>query len=315
MTFEKFGYLAAILLASGAIAFVSVRGYSSRMDDRRPAPPQVIAAEEQSAVQRRSRDEIAAACRKHIDEATERAEQVAAQRGEEFAAFIRERKSGARPFADAITSWYGKWRAVKPYLPLADDDGHRKYVAELFARHLFSDEELGRNLKRTIESAVRDIETIQNELAVKLREEITAGETPTLDAAPVADEFRRSIEQIVAASQWDAQKGAGSLVVSEVVSTIGTQVLIRLGVSAGVLGAGAANSWWSFGGSLVIGLAVDVIWEWIDDPAGDVEREVAAAVGTLAKKSQSVLTEEIERNARHKRALWRKAATKLLAQV
>jgi hypothetical protein len=156
------------------------------------------------------------------------------------------------------------------------------------------------------------VEGIQNRLAVKLRHEIAGSASADFNSDGVADQFRNSIEELVAASRWDAQKSAGSLVVSEVVSTVGTQVLIRLGVSAGILGAGAANSWWSFGGSVVIGLAADVIWEWIDDPTGDVEREVVGAIEKLAQKCDSALAAELLALADAKCALWNKAADSML---
>ena len=261
----------------------------------------------------RSKEEIAAACKGHIDTAFAEAQQVATTRATELSAFIRSKKKGARPFAENVTSWYGKWRVVKPYLPFADGDGHKKYVEELFATHIFTKDELGARLKRTIEDAVRDMEGIQNSLAVKLKQEITGSNSTTLDDTAVAAEFRKSIEQIVAASQWDAQKAAGALVVSEVVSAIGTQVLIRLGVSAGILSAGAANSWWSFGGSVVVGVIVDALWEWIDDPTDDVEREVGKAIDSLAQQCDSALSQELQKVNQQKQGLWLKASDSMIA--
>ena len=261
---------------------------------------------------RRSEEEITIACKGHIDAAFAEAEEVAANRANELFTFIMSKKKGARPFAENVTSWYGKWRVVKPYIPGTDADGHKTYVEELFANHVFTKQELGQRLKRTIEDAVLDMEAIQNRLAVKLKQEVTGGTSTTIDGTVVADEFRHSIEQIVATSQWDAQKTAGALVVSEVVSAIGMQVLIRLGVSAGILGTGAANSWWSLGGSVVIGVIVDLLWEWVDDPTGDVEREVGKAVESLARRCDSALCEELQKVNQQKQELWLKASDSMI---
>lgn len=289
MSAKKPIYVAVVLVATAALALAAVFAYARVMGNR-PYFDGTTANPKQ-----RSTEEIAAACKGHIDAAFTEAQQVTATRANEFSNFILSKKKGSRPFAENVTSWYGKWRAAKPYLYFTDGDGHKKYVEELFAAHIFTKEELGGGLQRTIEAAVLDMEAIQNRLAVKLNQEITASQSATVNDSAIAAEFRKSIERIVAASQWDAQKAAGALVVSEVVSTVATQVLIRLGVSAGILGTGAANSWWSLGASVVIGVIVDVVWEWIDDPTGDVEREVSKAIDSLAEKCDSALSQELQK--------------------
>lgn len=312
MNAQKAIYIAFVFLAAAGLALAAVFAYSRLIGDH----PYTIATPKQSELpKQRSKEEVAAACKGHIDAAFAEAQQVATARAAEFSAFVRDKKKGARPFAENLTSWYGKWRVIKPYLPFADGDGHKKYVEELFATHIFTKDELGTRLKRTIEDAVLDMEGIQNRLAVKLKHEITSSTSATFDDTAVASEFRNSIEQVVAASQWDAQKAAAALVVSEVVSTIGTQVLIRMGVSAGILGAGAANSWWSLGGSVVIGLIVDVLWEWIDDPTGDVEREVGQAIDSFAERCDSALSQELQKVNQQKQDLWLKASDAMIADT
>jgi hypothetical protein len=301
---------AVAFIMVAALALAAVVGYSSLMGNRPYAEPSAKVLE---VPPQRSKEDIAAACRVEIEAAYAEAQQVVTKRTTEFSEFIRGQKAGARPFAEDVTSWYGKWRVVNSYLPFADHNGHQKYVQELFETHLLPQAELGTRLKRAVEDAVLDVEGIQNRLAVKLRREIAGSLPAHFDSDEVASEFRNSIEHIVAASQWDAQKSAGSLVVSEVVSTVGTQVLVRLGVSAGILGTGAANSWWSFGGSVVIGLVADMLWEWIDDPTGDVEREVAGAIERLAQKCDSALSTELQNLAEAKHALWIKAADSMIA--
>ena len=310
MNAKKTIYVSVVFVAVAGLALAAVFAYSRIRGDR---PYTVTTPKQSDLPKQRSKEEIAAACKGHIDAAFAEAQQVATTRAAELSAFVRSKKKGARPFAENVTSWYGKWRVVKPYLPFADGDGHKKYVEELFATHIFTKDELGARLNRTIEDAVLDMEGIQNRLAVKLKQEITGSNSATLDGTAVASEFRKSIEQIVAASQWDAQKAAGALVVSEVVSAIGTQVLIRMGVSAGILGTGAANTWWSLGGSVVIGIIVDVLWEWIDDPTGDVEREMGSAIDSLAQRCDSALSQELQKVNQQKQDLWLKASSSMIA--
>jgi hypothetical protein len=64
-----------------------------------------------------------------------------------------------------------------------------------------------------------------------------------------------------------------------------TQVAVRLGVSAGILGAGASTSWATFGAGLVVGLIVDQlvswIWDWWADPRGSLATELNAKLDSL----------------------------------
>ena len=89
---------------------------------------------------KRPKAEIEAACRKHVTEADAKATQAVARRSAEFSDFIRSRKSGAQAFSKDIVSWYGKWRAVKPYLPFTKSEGHKEFVAEKFSQHIVTSE-------------------------------------------------------------------------------------------------------------------------------------------------------------------------------
>lgn len=260
----------------------------------------------------RSRAELEAACRKEVREADARAAQSIARRSAELREFINSRKSGAGPFSQDIVSWYGKWRAVKPYLPFTKSDGHREYVMEKFGQHIFSNEDLGGAVRRAVDGSIKDLETIENELAVALRQEIL-GRSLRPDETPVAAaEFKKAVDRMVAASQWDAAKTAGALIASEVAAQVATQVLVRLGVSAGILATGAANSWWSFGAGLVAGVVVDVVWEWVDNPAGDIEREMTAALDKLSTDAATAVNEEMLKVILQRSDLWNKTLSEIL---
>lgn len=261
---------------------------------------------------KRPRAEIEAACRQHVSDAGAKASQAIARRSAEFSEFIRSRKSGAQPFSKDIVSWYGKWRAVKPYLPFTKSDGHKEFVAEKFNQHIFKADDLAAAVKRAIEGSIKDVESIENELAVALRHEIL-GRSLSPDEVPIAaEEFKKAVQRMVAASQWDAAKTAGSLVASEVAAQVATQVLLRLGVSAGILATGAANSWWSFGAALVIGVVVDVVWEWVDDPAGDIEREMTSALDKLSLEASTAINDEMNKVISQRSELWNKTVTEIL---
>ena len=256
---------------------------------------------------KRDRAEILAACRQHVREADRKAAESIAKHAAKISAFIQSRKAGAEPFSGDMVSMYGRWRVAKSRLPLTDKDGHKKYVEEKFGQHIFTNAALGSQMKLAIESSIKDIEGIENELAAAVRQEVL-GESRAPGEIPIAsDEFKKAVERLVDAAQWDGAKSVGSLVVSEVAAQVGTQVMVRLGVSTGILTTAAATSWWTFGGAAVIGLAVDWVWAWIDDPAGDIEREVKNALDTLSLNASKAFREEMTGVAFKRSEYWMKA--------
>lgn len=119
----------------------------------------------------RSKAEIKAACLQHLAEADRKGSAAIDKRAADFAWFFKSCKPGAKPFSEAVVSLYGKWRAVSPYLPFADTEGHKEYVADMFARHIFTTGELASAVRLAVEGSVKDLESIENELAVTLRNE------------------------------------------------------------------------------------------------------------------------------------------------
>ena len=260
----------------------------------------------------RSRAAILEACDAHVLAAEVEARAAVDRHAAEFTSFIGEHKAGAATFSRAMVSWGSKWRVVKQYLPFTDADGHRKYVEEQFATHVFSETEIADATRLAVTASLKDLQAIENRLAVQLRAEIDGRPVGAAEISTAEQQFAAAIEQVVSASQWDAAKTVGNLAVAEVAATVGTQVLVRLGVSAGILGAGAANSWWTLGGGLLLGLAVDAMWQWIDDPAGDIERETVLALEQLAADGSAALRGELGAVVTERRKLWDKAVEEMV---
>jgi hypothetical protein len=219
---------------------------------------------------------------------------------------------GAGAFSRDIVSLYGKWRALKPYLPFTNPDGHRVYIEEKFAEHIFSTAEIAGAAELAITASLKDLEAIENQLAVEIGAEISGSELNAVDIPAATAEFSTAIGRVVSAAQWDAAKTGGSLVVSEAAALIGRRVLIRLGVSAGILSTSAANSVWTLGASLLVGLFADMIWQWIDDPAGDIERETVAALEQLAASGAQAIKGEMSAVVAQRREIWAKAVEEMV---
>ena len=269
-------------------------------------------ASEASAQSAQDRERVFAGCRQLLTAAEERARLAVAKRARGFHDFVAERqyrnagdnRTAVRAFAEDITSLGSKGSLVWSKVPFTDRNGYQKRVERLFRQHLFTPEELGAELKKAVESALRDLTEIENQLAVDLGTQIAGTSLSADQQARAIGEFHEGVQKIVKAGQWDGAKDLGNFVTAEVASVIGVQVLTRLGVQAGILGTGAATSWATFGASVVIGLIADSIWGWIDDPEGDIERAVFTATSKIGVDGMNAMNAEFARVLSQRALLW-----------
>jgi hypothetical protein len=122
---------------------------------------------------------------------------------------------------------------------------------------------------------------------------------------PIAEaEFKSTIEAARSASNDAVLKETGGLVVTEVVTQVTTQVLIRIGVSAGILTVAGANSWWTLGGSLVIGLAANALWNFFTHPAEDIEKAMSGELDKMSASGSSAIRDELAKKVVVRSQLW-----------
>lgn len=243
---------------------------------------------------------------RHVRLAEQRARAAMARRAGELASYLRSRRAGARPFAEDMVSLNGKWRAVKVWLPFTDKNGHSAYVEERFALHVISPAQLAAAVEQTLKSARSDLEAIENDLAVQLQQELLGRPLTAGEAGAARADFNNTLNRLTDAAQRQAAMSAGGLVVAEGAAQIGSQVLVRLGVSAGLLAAGASNAWWSLGVGLMVGFVVDAAWDQITDPAGDIEGKTVQGLDDMAGKSSQVVQEELLKDLSHRNTLWKR---------
>ena len=261
--------------------------------------------------QKPSRAQVQAAINGHIDKSSQKSLAAIAKRSDEFQTFVEERKPGAKPFSDEVVSWRGTWSALKSKLPLTDPEGHKKYILERFDKHIFTPQQLSDKVKDIVENSARDLDQEQNNLAVAIRKELLSRPLEPGEIPVAHEELTKAIDRAVTAAQRDALKGAAGLVVAEVTATVASQAMARLGISAGLLSAGAATSWWTFGAGAAVGLGVSVLWDWIDDPAGDIQRNLEASLDSLGTKGADAILQEMTKVVSARRVLWQHAAEEM----
>jgi hypothetical protein len=55
-----------------------------------------------------------------------------------------------------------------------------------------------------------------------------------------------------------------------------------------------------------------VVWEWIDDPAGDIEREMISALDDIAAKGADAIRDEMTTVLEARQKLWADSVQQLL---
>jgi hypothetical protein len=94
------------------------------------------------------------------------------------------------------------------------------------------------------------------------------------------------------------------LVAAEAITQIGTQVLIRLGVPLVILTTASGTSWWTLGGSVLIGLIVNSIWNYFTHPAQTVEKAIVVELDKMASNGSAVIQEELTKKVAARSQLW-----------
>jgi hypothetical protein len=239
-----------------------------------------------------------------LNEAKLKADQAVIKRAQEFRAFIDAKKVGAKPFSQDVIGLKGTWMLIKCTFPGTGDECRKEYIAEKFSEHIFTPDDFRDAMNRAIQGGVQDIDGIENQLAVSLRQ-VILGRSLTPNEMPSAEaEFKSTIEAARSASNDAVLKETGGLVVTEVVTQITMQVLIRMGAPLLILTTAAANSWWTLGGSLVIGLAVNAIWNIFNDPAEDVEAAMLVELDKMSSSGSAAIQDELTKKVAARSQFW-----------
>jgi hypothetical protein len=190
-------------------------------------------------------------------------------------------------FAEQVLGWGSTWRLVQDRLPGARGHQHPMFVRRAFHETLFSPEQLEGRARQAVEGYLEAVRDIEGVLLVQLRQDLAELPT-TLPLARLDQEAVRTLyERAVAAAaeragvglHHDATRDLVSLVVGEALA----QTAVRLGVSAGLAGTGAAVSPATLGAGLVVGLLVDQIFRWAWDAGRDLIRALEGRLDELRR--------------------------------
>jgi hypothetical protein len=221
-------------------------------------------------------------------------QELAKQQRERVKAFFLERRHRTEEFGEAVLSMRGKWVFVKNKLGFGDADDHREFLRKQFEKIVVSGPELEELIHSAVESYINGLQGIENDLLVQIRADLSDGDLARFETGAMLrtedafrKEYAKSLEQAAAVVKRDVVIQVGREAVTWVGADIATSITIslttavaeRLGVSAGILGTGAASGAVTLGVGIAAGFILDALLDqvmkaWGHNPAGQIALEV-----------------------------------------
>lgn len=214
---------------------------------------------------------------------------VVENRAAELEAWYLRDKRHTADMARELNGMKGKWVMAKT--AITKNEAERKaFFRSVGKKYLHSPQDCENRTARVVAEVLRDWYEVENELAVTLNHpELGHQQTEhNVTSTPIPDsDYTPELQKQIAAELV-------SLVGSEVAAACAT----RLGISAGILGSGAALSAETFGISLVVGIVVDLGVDWYMDTEGKIKASLDAQIQHTAEvqktKFRAVMLEALE---------------------
>lgn len=183
----------------------------------------------------------------HLSRADQECEQAISEYVDPINAFFADSKKNTRGFADEALSWGSKWRLMADYVPFTSGGRHEKFIKLKFEEYVFSPPQLEQTVKQAVNGYLARVKSIEGKMLVDLRTDVSDfPETYVLakfDDKKLQTEFDQAISRAIQATGTNLQGEAATQLGSIIVGEVFTQVALRVGVSAGILGTGAASGW------------------------------------------------------------------------
>lgn len=241
----------------------------------------------------------------HLNKAEKVTESIVGKEFSELNAFFTTAKKNIPAFVDEALGYYSKWIIITDSIPFTSGGTHEKFIRQIFNEKVFKANELEKEVQATVKSCLDQISSVENRMLVDLRADIP--DIPKEYFIQHLNEklFQDKVDKIVVLASVASTADIGPTIAINLASFIAGEALamvaIQLGVSSGILTAGAASSWLTFGIGAVVGLIVDQmvgwIWNWWADPKGDLKQKLESKLEEIFLLVTNKLREELKKNA------------------
>lgn len=231
-------------------------------------------------------------------------------------------KRNSPRFAEEALGWGSQRRWIQDSIPFGDRNRHSEFLRGKFEEHYFGEHALDDAVRQVVKSFLGRVQSLESRMLVDLRIDAAdlAGGTPMakLDDGTLRVRFEAGIGQL-------HQVTLGRLpqeIVRDIEVLLATEVLtgvaLRLGVRAGLLGAGAASGVATLGIGTLISLILDQIVQWVwdgfADPRGQLVHEIDAKLEEMRWLMIEQIRDRLRRYARD-RAVLRQQTVRQLFRV
>lgn len=194
-------------------------------------------------------------------------------------------------FSKTALSFASKWRLIADAVPYTKGDRNEVFLREQFESTVLRSSDLEDAIEESIASFLQEIRSIENQMLVELRADLD--DFPQIDWSKWKDDetmrqqFDIAIATAMDSSNTDFKNAVGSQLISLIAGEVLTQVAVRVGVSAGILGTGAASGWATLGIGVVAGIVIDqivsTVWKYWDNPETELTDQIQSQLGNLQR--------------------------------
>ena len=202
--------------------------------------------------------------------------------------FERAKRNAPR-FAERVLSGSAQWAFLTDRFGLHTGEAYQRLLRTAFEECLFSQEQLEREIRRTVASFMDELNRIDRQTCQRLGIEHHGVALPRIGFGNDSQRAHRLVEEITVRARDATTRAICDEVIRASIATIlaemVTQATLRAGISAGIWGLGAATSPITFGGSFAAACVVDSIlvrvWDSWTDPGGSLSNVISSRLDEL----------------------------------
>ncbi|MCU0721633.1 MAG: hypothetical protein MUC83_18125 [Pirellula sp.] len=225
----------------------------------------------------------------HLDECTERIEKSIPAHFEPLIDLLNRARNRVPEFSISALSFGSKWRLALDYVPFTDGQKSPTFLKESFQKEVLSSDDLENAIFEVVQNYLEEVGAAESEMLVNIRADLDDFPSVTFtewkNDTALKEKFEQAIAFALETNGNDLQASVGSQLVSLIAGEVLTQVAVRMGVSAGIIGAGAASGWATFGVGVVAGVVIDQIvshvWAFVNDPEKELTHQIQEQIDSL----------------------------------
>ena len=225
----------------------------------------------------------------HLEACTKRIEQAIPSHFEPLNDLLNRARNRVPAFSRSALSFGSKWRLALDYVPFTDGQKSQSFLSESFQKEVLSSENLEIAISEVVQNYLKEVGAAENQMLLDIRADLDDFPSVTFaewkNDEALQKRFQQAIVVAMETNGNDLQAGVGSQLVSLIAGEVLAQVAVRMGVSAGILGAGAASGWATFGVGVVAGVVIDQIvsqiWSFVSDPEKELTHQVQKQIDSL----------------------------------